>query len=59
MAFGLRPSREIIQPPNTKLTGERRKHNHTADQIPLPKEKAPITPERSESGAADVRRFRI
>ena len=41
--------------PNTKLTSERRKHNQKPDETRWPKEKALITPERNEYGAADVR----
>jgi len=46
-------------PPNAKLTSERRKHNLSDNQTPPPKEQAVITPEQSESGAADVRRVAV
>jgi hypothetical protein len=47
---------EYLAAANLKLTCERRKHNHTANKPTPPKEDRPITPEQSESGAADVRR---
>jgi hypothetical protein len=45
--------------PNLKLTSERHKHNQILHETPPPKEDRPITPERSESGAADVRRLPV
>jgi hypothetical protein len=43
--------------PNTVLRGERRKHLTDDDETPPPKEKALITPERSESAPTNVRRL--
>jgi hypothetical protein len=46
----------VVVWPNGLLTSERRKHDYNDNETRWPKEQAVITPEQSESGAADVRR---